>query len=162
MFEREIAVNRLMCGYFEQAVADLRDAEWNLKPAAGGHAPLWIAGHLALVADQGCQLLGLPAAVPPEWNAAFGIGSPDDVSQPERFPRASVVQAFQENYQRLRTAVAQADTAALNRPHGIGLFADAPIQTCGDAAALILTAHLGFHLGQLSTWRRQHGRAKMF
>lgn len=162
MLERETRVNLMMIGLFEASVGDLRDEEWNLTPTAGGHAPLWIIGHLALVADNGCGLLGLASNAPESWKPAFGIGSPNEVANPEQFPKAALLDAFRANYQRLREAATRAEATVLDEPHGIKMFENAPVQTRGDVVALIMTSHLGFHLGQLSTWRRQHGRAPIF
>ncbi len=59
-------------------------------------------------------------------------------------------------------AAPNADAAKLAIPHRMELFENTPLQTRGDLVAHLLATHPAFHLGQLSTWRRQMGFAPLF
>jgi hypothetical protein len=40
----------------------------------------------------------------------------------------------------------------------VELFKDSPVQTQGDILSHLMTTHFATHVGQLSVWRRAHGK----
>ena len=76
--------------------------------------------------------------------------------------RENKAQLKERSLAALCTAAAEATPETLQRPHGVPFLAGTPIETVGHVAALLLTAHLAFHSGQLSLARRQLGFAPLF
>ena len=58
MFEREIAVNQYLLGYFANVAADMPDDSLFYPSVGHGHPPIWIMGHLAITGEMGQSLLG--------------------------------------------------------------------------------------------------------
>ena len=162
MLNREAANNRFQLGILSQLMADLDDGKL-LTPGAGhGHSPVWILGHLALVAEMGQQLLG-GTVQHPEWMPLFGPGSSGEVT-PEQAPsRELLMTSILEGYTRLQEMATSEDCEPyLSHDHGFAPFANSPISDVGDLVALILTNHFGFHLAQLSSCRREAGFPPLF
>lgn len=161
MFPRETLLNQFSIDYLEQLAADVTAENLNLKPAGGGHSPLWILGHLAICGELGQMLLG-GELQHSEWMATFGPGSNDDVANPESYSREEFVSNIKSSYEKLTQMANAADEETLGRPHGVDLLEETRLNTVGDLIGHLLTTHFSFHTAQLSGWRRAAGHSHLF
>ncbi len=141
---------------------DIDEAQLTQPIAGAKNPPAYILCHLAMVNDMGLAMLGRPNECPAGWAEVFGPGKqPQDVSFAYP-PKAELLAIVQRGQKALCEAARGAAAEAMLQPHGLAMFAGSPIETKGDIVALLLTAHLSFHLGQLSVMRRQLGFAPVF
>ncbi len=159
----ECAINLFQVSMFEKIIQDIPDSAM-LTPALGhGHTPIWILGHLAIVAELGQQLLGTTAIEHQDWLELFGPGSPDPITHLNLVPPSSeLIESIKTGYDELRNAFEAASANTLDQDHQISLFRNTPISTVGHAVSLLLTNHFGFHLSQLSSVRRSQGKPPLF
>lgn len=161
MFDNEIVINRVQLAYFARIAVDLAP-ERHFEAAAGhGHSPAWIVGHLAIVGEMGCSLLGEPIKHE-DWLPLFGPGSPPLIEPSEAFALESQVKCVRTAYSDLQRLAVAAEPKRLAEPHGFDLFEDTPIQTVSHLVSVLLTNHFSFHLSQLSSCRRSAGGAPLF
>ncbi|QDU92859.1 DinB family protein [Lignipirellula cremea] len=162
MFTREVAINQFQLGLFTKIAADIPE-ESLYTPAAGhGHLPVWVLGHLAICAEVGQQMLG-GQLTHPEWLTPFAPGSSGAVEKTDALSKQALIDANLEGYAALRQlTLEKASDPLMDRPHGMELLADTPIQTIGDLTAVLLTNHFGFHSAQLSSCRREAGFRHLF
>ncbi len=156
MFEREILLNAFQVGLVKMFTKELDDAKLAYQPNPGINHPAWILGHLAVVTDYGLRTLGQPTAYPEDWMKKFGIGSALTTERSDYPSKAELLEAVIAGYGRLTRAAQEAPDERLQRPNKFE-FLKAALPTVGDVIAHLLTTHIGFHLGQLSMWRRQMG-----
>lgn len=161
MFEREIAVNQHLLGYFAKVAADLPDDSLFYPSVGHGHPPIWILGHLAIAGEMGQSLLGGTVSHP-EWISLFGPGSTDIISPAESLTKPFMITTVTATYRELRRLAEAASEQSLSQPHNIALFQGSPIKTVGECTTLLLTSHFGFHLSQLSSCRRAAGFGPVF
>jgi DinB superfamily len=162
MFEHEIRISRQMMFALRAIVRDIDDLSWTRAVSRAKNPPAYIVCHLAVVNDAGLSMLGQKGICPAEWAGQFGPGkSPENVTI--AYPSQSEALVFVERgFEALREAAASAPAEVLSRPHGIGLFEKGPLENVGDVIALLLTAHVALHIGQLSVMRRQLGHPPLF
>lgn len=156
MFERETRLSNLSLGLANMLAADIPDEQLATPAPGGGNTPVWILGHLAVVASFANQRMGLPATCPEDWQGRFGPGSKPPAPDAPRPKKDELMAAIANGHEQLAKAVAQAPPEALEPPHGIEFLREL-LPTRGDLIAHIMTTHAMFHLGQLSLWRRQMG-----
>lgn len=161
MFENEIVVNEQLLFYFGKVVSDIPEDSLFHPSVGHGHAPVWILGHLAIIAEMGQMKLGGSIAHP-EWVPLFGPDSSDIIHQNENLNKSAMVSIVAESYRQLRTLAAAADEKTIARPHNVALFEKTPIKTVGHVVTILLTSHFGFHLSQLSSCRRSAGFGPLF
>jgi len=161
MFDHEIRVNKQMLKLLGAVVKDIDDPHF-ITPVAGAiNPPAYILSHLAVSADSGLAKLGRAKLCPDAWHKAFGPGSKPDAAW--SYPsKAELLQTLESNYEQLRSAAAVATPEVINQPHGVPFFTGTPIESVGDILVLLMTSHLGVHIGQLSLMRRQLGFAPLF
>ncbi|MGL4550856.1 MAG: DinB family protein [Gemmataceae bacterium] len=156
MMERELTLNNFVLAYARMLAAGLDDATLADIPAPGMNPPLWVYGHLAVVADLGGKILGRASVMPAGWGRAFGPGS-DPAAPPSPRPTlAELLAAFDAGHESLRSAVRAATAAQMDAPSPFAPAAKL-LPTAGDLIAHMLTTHATLHLGQLSAWRRLKG-----
>jgi hypothetical protein len=161
MFDHEIRISRQMTNVLKALVKDLDDAQFTRPVAGAVNPPAYILSHLAVTADFGLVKLGQPMLCPPAWHKAFGPGCKPDPAC--AYPsKAELIAAIDRGYDSLRSAAAATTPEVIMQPHGVPFFSGTPIESVGDVVALLLTSHLGLHIGQLSLMRRQHGFAPLF
>jgi len=161
VFEYEGDLNQFLIAGLERVVADIPEDRLNERAPGNGHPPVWVLGHLVVVAEMGLQIFGQR----PEhlhWFKIFGPGSSDDVPDAESYKKAELLDCIVSSYPRLCEAARNADPERLGQPHGVALLEGTPIATFGQLTSHILTSHLSFHLAQLSAWRRAAGFTHLF
>jgi hypothetical protein len=158
MFERERKLYEIMLGLCKMLTKDVDDAKLADLPAAGVNHPAWILTHLAICTDYAARLLGQPAKCPQEWHQRCGPGSSVTGDRSFYASKHDLMAALEGGQARVSAAAASATEEALLRPHGVQLaFVKNTFPTVGDLLAHLMTTHTGFHLGQLSMWRRMMG-----
>lgn len=160
-FDNDITINQMQLAYLDRIAADLPADQHYASAAGHGHSPAWVLGHLAIVGEMGCMLLG-GDATHREWIPVFGPGSSGKVEPDDAYTQESFLAAINTAYPKMHTLAAAADEELLARPHGVELLEDTPVKTVSQIATLILTNHFAFHLSQLSSCRRAAGHAALF
>ena len=158
MFERERKLYGIMLGFCKMLTDDVDEAKLAVLPAAGVNHPAWILTHLAICTDYAARLFGEPAKCPQEWHQRCGPGSSLTSERSFYASKRDLMAALEAGQARVSEAVARATDEVLLRPHGVQLaFVKNTFPTVGDLVAHLMTTHTGFHLGQLSMWRRMMG-----
>lgn len=148
-------------GYCEQLLSDIADDEMLIQPSEGVNPPAWLLGHLAICTDFALGVLGREKKCPREWMVYFGPGSkpqPGDRTWPVR---QALWKAYSEGHELVDAASRDFDPELLAQPNPVEFLVSA-MPTAGDLLAHLMTTHECFHLGHLSNWRRQIGRAPLF
>jgi hypothetical protein len=158
MFEQERRLYDIMLGFCKLLTKDIDDAKLAELPAPGLNHPAWILTHLAICTDFAAQLLGEPAKCPKEWHKKCGPGSSLTSERSQYASKAELITALEAGHTRVSAAVAKATEETLRKPHNVQIpFVKNTFSTVGDLVAHLMTTHTGFHLGQLSIWRRTMG-----
>ena len=143
-------------------VTDLSDEQMVAQPRSEVvfNHPAWVLGHLCLYNSIAAEMLGGDALCPDSWEPLFAIGSkplPDAAAYPAK---PVLLETFTHSSEVAGKALCGAAGDLLQQP------APEPVRDyfpmVGDYALYILTAHVGFHLGQLSAWRRAMGLPGLF
>lgn len=162
MFTHEITLNQFLLDYFEGLIKDLPAESLAEQGGGVGHSALWILGHLAVTSDFGLAVLGGEMQCPKRWMVTFGPGSSDVVEEPAKYDPQEFVRIIRSGYPKVQELAVQADPGKMSQPHSSQLLKNTKIQTVGDIVAHLLTTHMATHLGQLSFWRRLHGKGPLF
>ena len=154
--QAESAQATFLLQQYERWLAGLDDGHRALEPVPGTKTAGWILGHLTITGDFGRRLCGLPPIAPKEWRTAFAPGTTPSRDPAAYPPMNDLVTNFLAVY---RDFAAKAPTAAADTLGAPNPFEPArpAFPTGGDFARYLLTGHLGYHLGQLSIWRRAAG-----
>jgi len=161
MFETELASNAVLLGLAEHLTADISDADMTAQAVAGTNHPAWILGHLAYAADGAVGLLGGEKQTDAEWSTKYGRDSKLSSDRADYPSRDELLRVFLETHGRARELASTADPELMKRPNPNSRMRDR-LPTIGEMCAFLLTGHLGFHLGQLSAWRRMRGLPPLF
>lgn len=161
MFEREIAINQFLIGGLRKVAADIPEEKIYERAPGNGHPPVWIFGHLAIVAELGLGHFGV-ASGHPAWFPIFGPGSKDHVKPDKDYSKALFMHKIEDLYPRLCHRIQEAQPDLFARPHGAAILANTPIKNVGEILAHLLTSHFSFHLAQLSGWRRSAGFGPLY
>lgn len=123
--------------------------------------PAFVLGHLALYPARVLQLCGVddPALAPPDgYEGLFSAGK-ECLDDPENtiYPaRDAVIGAFTDRYTRGLERLETLTEADLSRDIEIDRYREI-FGSAGIGVNFLFNTHLGFHLGQLSAWRRAMG-----
>ena len=161
MFEHEIRVSRQMGNLLKLVVKDFDDARFTQPVPGLVNPPAYIVSHLVSSADFGLTKLGRSPLCTDEWRKTFGPGSKPEPGH-KYLPKAELLQMFDRHYDEFRSAAAAATLQMVNQPHGVPFFSGTPLESVGDVVVLLLTSHLGIHIGQMSAMRRLVGFPPLF
>jgi len=106
-------------------------------------------------------LLGGTKTLSPEWSALFNPGSKLTAVRGNYPSRDELVQSLEERFETARKLAAAATPEQVSAPTPNPRLKD-KLPRVGDVITLLLTGHLGMHLGQLSAWRRMIGLPPLF
>lgn len=136
--------------------AGLTDAHRALEPRPATKTAGWLIGHLSVTGDFGRKLCGLPTMCPREWRAKFNPGTFPSLNADDYPPMSELIATCRRVYTDLADNAAKADAALLaaENPYEPGR---AGFPTSGEFVAYMLSGHLGYHVGQLATWREATG-----
>ena len=149
--------------YLTQADAilgGLNDEHRALLPKPGAKTAGWLVGHLCVTGDFGRRLCGREPMCPREWRALFNPGSQPSTRAEDYPPMATLCEALRSVYNDLATAALAAPPEALAKENPYEPVRGA-FPTTRDFVAYLLSVHLAYHLGQLSTWRAAAGMTPM-
>jgi hypothetical protein len=161
MLDSELKINQFLLGYARMLIADIADERMAEQPLPGVNHPAWILGHLAWSTDRGRSTLGLEPELPADWTTMFGFGSKPSASRGDYPGRDELITALERGFERLREQAAAAGPERLAQPSPHERTRD-QLPTVKDVVTLLLTGHVGVHLGQLSMWRRMIGLPPLF
>ena len=142
----------------ESILAGLDDSHLGVEPAPGAKTAGWIIGHLAVTGDFGRRLCGRQPICPKEWRTKFNPGTQPSQQRNDYPGMKELIDTFRAVYKDLGIAEASVDPEmlAVQNPYEPGRIA---FPTSGDFVGYLLSGHLGYHLGQLSSWRAAAGIA---
>lgn len=133
-------------------------AEEQMVAQVAGRAvnhPAWVLGHLAIGNDFACKLMGGPTVCPEGYVKLFDMGTKPLNDRAVYPAKAELLSNFDRTMTNVAAALKQVDESVLRGPMSGPLAQWFP--RVGDYVIFDLTAHMGTHLGQLSTWRRALG-----
>ncbi|MGQ0627976.1 MAG: DinB family protein [Phycisphaerales bacterium] len=162
MLEHERTLYAFNLGYLKAMVPQIPSGSIAVPVCPGGVTPGWIIGHLCVSADGAAQLLGGTKTCPADWGARFGPGTEPSTDPAAYPPLEQLLSVYERAHGAVLAAAERVSRETLATMHSIPFFANTPIKTVGEAAALLMTVHEGIHLGQLTVWRRQHGHVPLF
>lgn len=164
MFEQEITVFRFSQGLtvrMAEAVPDERFADQPIPGVTMNHAA-WVVGHLGLTADFIGRLIGADPVAPAAWMDLFMPGT-QPLPDRGRYPsKQELLDGLTRSEQALPDILGRASQAWLDQPPEMEGFIKMGLTTNRDVVAGLLTAHHGYHTGQLSAWRRAMGFPSVF
>jgi hypothetical protein len=143
-------------------VDGLTDAELRTPIAPGHHTGLWVLGHLIFAANIALKRLGAPHSLPDDRAAVFGPGGDGDRPIPAHYTKDALLAELLATPALLQAAMAAAGDEDLDKPHGSPWFEGTPLKTIRDSVGQLLTYHAGYHIGQLSVYRRAAGKPPLF
>lgn len=161
MLEQAVTVYQFMLGMAKTLAADIDDDHMLTPPFAGANSPLWILGHLAVVADYAGKMLGQERQCPREWHAMFAPGSKPANLQEPLPSKAELLSALENGHRRVIAAIESVTPEQLNQPQPFEMLKPLPLKTVGDVLVHMMTSHEGFHLAQLSACRRKLGKGPL-
>jgi hypothetical protein len=133
----------------------LGDEHRALEPMPGTKTAGWLVGHLAFTGDYARRLCGRQPLCDASWTR-FGPGSRPSLEASNYPPMQQLVGAFGTVYTDLLTAAAEAPRHLLTAQNPYSA-ARSRFPTSRDFLIYLMTTHLAYHLGQLSTWRAAAG-----
>jgi hypothetical protein len=152
------------CAYLlalaEPVLAQLDDSHRALEPMPGAKTAGWLVGHLAVSGDFARRWCGRPPLCPAAWRAAFAPGSQPSLEAEEYPPMSALMATFFLIYRDLCDAALGATPEVLAAPNPYAPARTA-FPTLGNFVAYLMTAHLGYHLGQLTGWRAAAGLGRI-
>jgi len=135
------------------------------KPVAMNH-PAFVLGHLSLYPSRIVGVCGLdpnPLTAPDGYEDVFapGVECRDDPEGSVYPAKDAVVATFVDLHEKAAEIVAGLRDEDLDRELEHERYR-AAFGTSGGATAFLFGAHAGFHLGQISGWRRVMGMGSAF
>ncbi|WP_437223123.1 DinB family protein [Planctomicrobium sp. SH661] len=161
MFESEVHVNKFLLNYAQGLMADIPEERMAEQPSAGINHPAWILGHLIYTADSANALLGGKKTLPTDWVRRYGPGSELSTRREDYPSKEELLEKLKSLFETAHAQSASVDPAAMQAPNPRQQMLPF-LPTVGDLVAFILAGHMGIHLGQLSSWRRQIGIGRLF
>lgn len=144
----------------ERLTADVPCERFAELPFTDAKHPSWVLAHLAIGSGMMVGFLsgkdGEFGCVPEAWAGVAKPGSPSYSDRGQFAGKDELLSTLREVHQQLAGAFENASDEDLARefpnPDYRSFF-----PTIGDAAAYLMAHHEGYHLGQLSQWRRAAG-----
>lgn len=135
-------------------VGDVPCERFAEQPWEHAKHPAWILGHLCIASSMITEHLGGDSTtVPPSWVDRFRPGS-ECAGDRSLYPtKAELLDTLARAHTELARVFDAATDERLNAPFPIEEYR-AFFPTIADAAAYMMAHHEGYHLGQLSQWRR--------
>ncbi len=162
-FEQEMKVFGFHLTLAEGLINGIDAADAATSTCPGGQHPVWVIGHLAFVAGQVTSMLGgTPSIDMDRWKALFDGGTELQQGVGAYPAWDEVVAAWKKGHADVVALAPNAPSEALAGPCPYDFFVQAGLPTVHDFLSFVLTTHEGYHLGQLSAWRRAKGMPRLF
>jgi uncharacterized damage-inducible protein DinB len=162
MLASVLTTYRFSLGLLQAHIADMSDEELARPITPGHHSGMWVLGHLVIAANIALKRIGQPHSLPEDRMNAFGPGSDPAAPLPPGLNKATLLAELLATPDAIERALALAGDAALDKPHGAAWLEGTPLKTIRDTVGQLLTYHAGYHIGQLSVYRRASGREALF
>lgn len=148
-------------GYCQRLMEDITDEDLLTAPNEGINPPGWLLGHLAICTDYALANLGADKKCPEEWHRKFGPRSKPAAPGSDHPSKAELMTALEAGHAAVDEVARKVAFEELTGENPIE-FLRGSLPTVGDLLAHLLSTHEATHLGHLSNWRRQMGRAPLF
>ena len=123
------------------------------QPQGIRNHPAWILGHLRVSEDTAYQMLTGKRLCNEHELEIFKIGSMPN-SNPKHYPdKTTLIEQYLDMHKKMSNAIMEASQETLDSPMPIERIQDR-FPTIGTFLLHVTTSHEGYHLGQMSTWRR--------
>ncbi|MEM6392694.1 MAG: DinB family protein [Planctomycetota bacterium] len=134
---------------------DIDDARFADQPVPAINHPAWLIGHVSAYNDVVTALLtGQPFDNP--WTLPCGKDRPAVADRSAYPAKANLLQRFTTGVDAVAHAIASAEPANWNAPIEHATWGK-QFARVASAVAFLTSAHLAYHTGQLSSWRRAAG-----
>ena len=147
----------------KKLVADVPDARWAELPFEGAKSPAWVLTHLCLASGMGAGYLseqpeevGGMSGLPDSWVQAAMPGGEISGERSAYGDGATIIRELERVHALLVERFSASSDAALAQAFPNPDFREF-FPTLGDAVFYLMAYHEGYHLGQLSAWRRVLG-----
>lgn len=142
--------------FVREAVEDVPESRMTEQPGAVVNHPAWMLAHLNAYAGMLPSMLDDPGALTAQTELErFGYGS-TPVADLTVYPtKSELLTLFTSRHARLAVVVSEKHAEYFPRPSPEHFRPFSP--TIGHVAMILLTSHVGHHLGQLRQWRRAAG-----
>ncbi len=144
----------------KKLTADVPGDRFAEQPYAGAKHPAWVLGHLSLASGMALDhIRGNPGgfgSVPEAWAE---MGMPGVEVRADRAlyaPKDELLATLERAHGELAAAFEAASDETLASPFPIEEWREF-FPTIADMAVYVMAHHEGYHLGQLSQWRRAAG-----
>lgn len=149
-------VFRFQRGYLSLLVDDIADEQLAAQPGGFVNHPAWQLGHLAVVADNMCGLLGGKATLDKSWSERYGWGSKPAADRGSYPSKAELLRTLDDRRATAATLLAEASDAFMREPNPNPTLAPM-LPTRAHMATFMMVFHEGTHMGQLAAWRKCAG-----
>jgi hypothetical protein len=161
MKDHVLAAYRFNLTFAKKCVEDLSDDQMCQQPKPGMNHAAWILGHLSLERVFLKNLLNLDHAPPAGWEDLFMPGT-KPVAEPGKYPpKSELIARLEETHALVEQAFAKVSDADFDRATPNERMR-AFFPKVGDVVVGLMVGHSGFHIGQLSAWRRAMGLKSVF
>lgn len=144
--------------FVRESVEDVPESRMTEQPGTIVNHPAWTLAHLNAYAGMLLSMLDDPSVPNADAELAqFGYGS-TPVPELAAYPtKSESLTQFTSKHARLAAVVSEKHAEYFPKPSPERFRPYSP--TIGHVAIILLTAHIGHHLGQLRQWRRAAGIA---
>jgi hypothetical protein len=158
--QEAIRLSMFMLSEAEGLLRGLDDSHRALEPMPGAKTAGWLVGHLAFTGDYARRLCGRKPLCDESWRLRFAPSTKPSHDENTYPPMALLLSMFATVYSDLLAAAAEADRHTLSAANPYSAGRDR-FPTVRDFLSYLMTAHLAYHLGQLSGWRAAAGLGRM-
>ena len=156
MLEAERQVYSALMNYARLQCEQIPTNRFTEQLSEGLNSPAWTLGHLAICNDYTLGLLGAPTKFSADWHRRFGPGSdPADIGG-DAPGKGELMGRLESGYQAVLDALHLATPELLAEAHPEPSLKE-NYKTKGDLICVLMTGHVGLHLGQLAVWRKLAG-----
>lgn len=144
--------------FVREAVVDVLASRMSESVGTIVNHPAWTLSHLNAYAGTLLTFVDDAGAIDVEGEMArYGYGTTPVKDASAYLPKDELLGVFDERCERVAATVAQRHAAYFSRPAPAMYQPHARV--IGDVATILMTTHLGYHLGQLRQWRKAAGMA---
>ena len=144
----------------KKLTADVPDDRFAEQPYPGAKHPAWVLGHLSLASGMALDhIRGNPGgfgSVPGAWAEVAMPGAEVRDDRALYAPKDELLATLERAHGELADAFASAPDEILASPFPIEEWREF-FPTIAEMAVYVMAYHEGYHLGQVSQWRRAAG-----
>lgn len=141
-------------------VANVSEADLVAQPEGIANHPTWVMGHLTFSCQMIGGVIGVAEWLPEGFGGRFGPGSAPVSDLGAYEPKQTALERLRDAQWRITQAVEAMNDAQLDRPFPDPSYLDV-FPTVGHALTQVLVGHLGYHVGEVTVWRRAMGLPRL-